>query len=66
MYAEPWQICKMEVFSKIIDSFQLLTVFSKSSILDVLLGPEYVPVYLRNSKLRYSRMVRSTLPNLPF
>ena len=60
MYAEPRQICEMELFSKIVDSFQLLTVFSKSSILDVCLGPEYVSVYLRNSKLRYSMMVRST------
>ena len=32
---------KMELFAQIVDGFQLLTIFAKSSILAVLLGSEY-------------------------
>ena len=31
----------MEIFAKILNGFQLLTIFEKTSILDVRLGPEY-------------------------
>ena len=34
-YSEPCQTSKMEVFTKIVSSFLLLTIFTKSSILDV-------------------------------
>ena len=34
----------MEFFPKRVGGFQLLTVFSKGSILDVSLGPEYASV----------------------
>ena len=34
-YSEPCQISKMEVFSQIVNGFQFLTTFAKSSILDV-------------------------------
>ena len=36
----------MELFRKIVDSFQLLTIFPKSSILGFWLGPEYTTEYL--------------------
>ena len=32
----------MEIFAKIVDGFQPLTILAKSSILDVWLGSEYV------------------------
>ena len=32
----------MELFAKIINDFQLLTIFAKSSILDIRLGFEYI------------------------
>ena len=35
---EPSQIFKMEPFAKIINAFQPITIFAKSSILDVSLG----------------------------
>ena len=44
VYGEPKQICKMELFPKIAGGFQLLAVFSKGSILDVSLDPEYASV----------------------
>ena len=40
-HAEPSQTHKMELFEKIVNSFQLLTVFSKSFISDAWLGSEY-------------------------
>ena len=38
---EPYQTIKKELFAKIVTIFQPLTIFSKSSILDVSEGPEY-------------------------
>lgn len=40
-YSELRQTSNMENFSKIIKEFQLLTNFTKSSILDVMVGSEY-------------------------
>ena len=34
-YSEPYQTLKMEIFVKIVNSFSFLTIFSKTSILDV-------------------------------
>ena len=41
-YSEPSQISKMNVLAKIVNGFQSLLIFPKSSILDVWLGSEYV------------------------
>ena len=38
MYSELWQTSKMERFTKIVNGFQPLTIFSKRSILDVWQG----------------------------
>ena len=40
-YSEPYQQYKMERFAKIINGFQLLTIFAKQSLLDVWQGSEY-------------------------
>ena len=37
------QISKMECFEKVVDGFELLTIFAKRSILDVWQGSEYGP-----------------------
>ena len=34
VYSEPYQTCKNELFIKIVNGFQPLTVFAKSSILN--------------------------------
>ena len=44
-YSEPSQTSKMELFARIIKGFQLLTIFIKSSILDIRLGFEYASEY---------------------
>ena len=41
-YSGPSRTSKMDLFVKIVNSFQLVTIFAKSSILDVQLGFEYV------------------------
>ena len=41
VYSEPCQTYKMEIFGKIVNGFQLLTIFSPSSILYVRLGSKY-------------------------
>ena len=41
VYSETSQTSWMELFAKIVKSFQLLTIFIKSSILDIRLGFEY-------------------------
>ena len=41
VYSEPSQTSKMEFFAKLGESFQSLTTFAKSSILDICLGSEY-------------------------
>ena len=41
MYSESCQISKMEPYAKIVNGFQLLTIFAESSILDNELGSEY-------------------------
>ena len=42
-WAEPNQTSKMELFAKIVNGFQTLTMFVKRSILEVLLSFECVP-----------------------
>ena len=34
MYSEPWETSKMELFAKIVESFQQFIIFAKSSILE--------------------------------
>ena len=41
VYLEPIRTFTMELFAKIVKGFQLLTIFIKSSILDIRLGFEY-------------------------
>ena len=40
-YSEPYQTSKMERLAKIVKDFQVLTIFSKFSILDICQGSEY-------------------------
>ena len=40
VYSEPSRTSTMELFAKIVIGFQLLTIFIKSFILDILLGFE--------------------------
>ena len=40
-YSEPCQTSKMDLFAKIFDEWKQLTIFEKSSILDVWSGSEY-------------------------
>ena len=42
-YSEPNQSSKIELFAKIVNGFQILTIFVKRSILEVLLSFECVP-----------------------
>ena len=44
-YLEPLQTSKLELFAKIVNGFKPLTVFSKSSILDVSSGSKYASGY---------------------
>ena len=41
-YSEPYQRSTMELFGKIVNGFKLLTIFPKSSIVDVKQGLKYV------------------------
>ena len=45
-YSKTSRKSKMELFTKISNGFKLLTIFAKSSILDVRLGSKYVSVIL--------------------
>ena len=40
-YSEPCQISKMELFTKVVNSFHPLTIFAKRCVLDVRQGGEY-------------------------
>ena len=44
MYLEPSQTSKMDLFAKIVNVFQPLTIFAESFILDVRLGSAYASV----------------------
>ena len=44
VYSKPCQASTMELFAKITDSLQRLTISAKSSVLDVLQDSEYTPV----------------------
>lgn len=41
-HSEFSQTSKMELFAKIFNGFESLTIFKENSILDILLGSEYV------------------------
>ena len=41
-HPEPSQTSTLEFFAKIVNDFQPLTIFTKSSISDIRLGSEYV------------------------
>ena len=41
VYSEPYQASKMELFARIVTSFQPLIIFEKSSILDIWWRSEY-------------------------
>ena len=43
--SEPWQTPKMKLFTKIVNSFQLITIFAKSTIIDVWQYSEYSSVF---------------------
>ena len=43
-YSEPCQTSKMEFFAKLVKGFKPLTIFVKSSILDVWQSSEYAPL----------------------
>ena len=43
----------MKLFARIVNGFQLLTIFAKSSILDIQLGSEYASELLFNKIVRY-------------
>ena len=47
-HSAPSQISKMVLFARIIDDFELLTTFAKSSILNAWLGYEMINCFLRN------------------
>ena len=40
MYSEPCQTSEIELFGNIINGFQMVTIFAKSSILNLLQGSE--------------------------
>lgn len=54
LYLENNLISKMELFSKIGNNFQPLTIFSKSFIRDVSLGYEYASAYVYGFVLNVS------------
>ena len=47
MHSEPSQISKIKLYAKKV-KLKLLTIFTKSSVLDVCLDPEYAPKGLLN------------------
>ena len=50
-YLEPYQASKMERFAKMLNGFQLLTIFAKCTILYIRQGSEYTSeVILKYSK----------------
>ena len=70
-YSEPCLRSKMELFAKIVNSFQPVTIFAKSSILDIWLGSEYtkfmntillVDMLLQIESAAYNMFMQKTLP----
>ena len=55
-YSELCKLCKMEVFAKIVNGFQLITIFAKSSFLDVWQGSEYATI--NKSKWIFNQFAR--------
>ena len=62
-YSEPCQTSKMEVFTKIVNGLSFLTIFTKSSILDVLQDSEFgsEPSNDLRKKLRLSCLAGSCI-----
>ena len=54
----------MECFEKVVDGFELLTIFAKLSILDVWQGSEYGSAADTYSSLEKKRMQLEELSNL--
>ena len=67
-YSEPSRTSKMELFAKIVNSFQRLTIFAKSAIFDIRLRSEYASeVGLRSripGKKTGSRIMNTTMISL--
>ena len=61
-YTEPFQTSKMEVFAKIVNGFLFLTIFAKSSILDVWQDFEFASE--ANNDLRKKLHLRSPMYSL--
>ena len=51
-YSEPSQTSEMEIFAITVNHFKPLTIFGKSSILDVWLGSEYASAIKKPSLMR--------------
>ena len=49
-HLEPSQTSKMDLFAKLVNVSKSLTIFAKSSILDVWQGPEYAPGIQKKKK----------------
>ena len=62
-YSEPCQTFKMERFAKIVDDFQLLTIFIICSILDIWEGCEYTYDDMTDSVFAYwTKLQREYIP----
>ena len=53
-YSEPSRRSKMKLFAEIVNSSKLLTIFSKSPILDMLLSYEYASEFFKKTMYRSS------------
>ena len=51
-YLKPSRTSEMELFAKIVNGFQPLTIFAKSSTLGVQLGAEYASIHIPTKKRR--------------
>ena len=51
-FSEPGQTSKMELFVKIVNDVKLLTIFKKSSILDVWMGSKYTSAFWKYWKVK--------------
>ena len=49
---EPGETSKMELFVKIVNNIKLLTIFTKSSILDIWMGSKYTSVFWKYLKVK--------------
>ena len=51
-WSEPSRTSKMELFAKIVNGFQLLTIFAKNSISEVCVDSEYASMIVAEAYLR--------------